>query len=124
MQLVRCSVSAQVAMDGANKPYPTYTIPDPEDYTRWEKEMSELRKVARSEIGSNPDVQPPTAVKGLVMKRGEQPVEMTMSEGLFRQLSVDRKNLLIFNVQKLDAEGNVVVEKKADGKSERKALKE
>ena len=49
---------------------------------------------------------------------------MTMSEGLFRQLSVDRKNLLIFNVQKLDAEGNVVVEKKADGKSERKALKE
>lgn len=102
MSHVRCSVAAQAAQDGAGKPYPSLVIPEPADYERWEKEMVELRKVPRAEIGSNPDVNPPANYKSMVLERGAAPVELVMTDGLFRQLSVDKKNLLIFNVQKLD----------------------
>ena len=102
--MIRCQIAAQVAQDGNGRPYPTLCIPEPRSWDRWNSEMKEFRKIPRSEIGINPDVKVPEAPKVLVLRRGGEPVELVLSEELHRHLSVDKKNLLIFGVEKIEEE--------------------
>lgn len=105
MAHIRCQVVAQVAQDGQGRPYPTFLIPEPKSWERWFNETKEFRKVPRSEIGVNPEVVSPKQFDCIVLKRGGEPMELVMCEELHRHLSVDKKNLLIFGVEKIDEDG-------------------
>jgi hypothetical protein len=95
------NIAAQVAQDAANKPYPDYSIPEPESFKAYREGLEKLKLVPRSEFGTNPDIQAPEKYKSVTLKRGGEPVQLTVCEELLTLLKSDKKNLLIFGITEI-----------------------
>ena len=96
-----CKIAAQAAQDALGKSYTTYVIPEPKSYQKWRDGMKKLNSTPRDQIGVDPDVQPPEKYGSIVLKRGGAPLDLELCGELLSQLQSDKKNLLIFDVQKV-----------------------
>lgn len=105
MSQYKIKIAAQAAQDATGKTYDSYLIPEPKTYQAWRDELKALNARPRSDIGANPDAQAPARHGSIVLKRGGQPVDLEVGEELLKQLQSDKKNLLIFDVSKVDSSG-------------------
>jgi len=112
---VRVKVLAQVATDANGRAYESILIPEPKSWEKWFQAQQALGKVERSRVGADPDLRSPMmhkakdgrekAFDSIQLKRGGEPVELTMPVELYRQLKNDRKNLNLFGMVEIEEDG-------------------
>jgi hypothetical protein len=106
MQMYKIKLAAQACADASGQAYPTYSIPEPKSYALYREELAALNRLPQKATawGADPDVKTPTPYGGLDLKRGGQPIDIEVCADQLKLMESDKKNLLVFDVEKIESE--------------------
>ena len=95
MATYKIQVRAGLASDAHGKPYENYCIAEPKSYAVWWKRQNELNEMfpittAGIPVSQLPMAKPPQKFKGLTLKRGGDPVQLTVGDQWLEHYKKDR----------------------------------